>query len=107
MSPFPFMPSLKHLNLRENQIASMNEIRKIDEHIKSINFMANPLADQLGENAKRDMSYEMSHLLRVNKSDISVEDRIQFEKQWKEKEAEREKERLEKEAAQEEAKKAA
>lgn len=48
MTPFPHLPNLKHLNVRENQLASLKELQKISQNIKSINFLANPLADELG-----------------------------------------------------------
>lgn len=45
----------------------------------------------------------MPHLVRVNKSDVTIEERIAFEKEMLEKLAERERERL---AQEEEARKA-
>lgn len=53
MTPFPFLPSLCYLNLRENQLTNLEEIKKIDSHVNGINFMQNPLADELGENTKK------------------------------------------------------
>ena len=48
MSPFPHLPKLQYLNLRENQIASLQEIKKLPLHIRKINFLANPLTEELG-----------------------------------------------------------
>ena len=48
MNPFPYLPALTHLNLRENQIGSLKEIEKIDKHIKSLNFLANPVTEEQG-----------------------------------------------------------
>lgn len=38
----------------------------------------------------------MPYFLKVNKSEVTVEDRVAFEKEWQEKQAERERERQEK-----------
>ncbi len=48
MKPFPYLPSLIHLNLRENQIPNIKELAKIDEHVLIINLLANPATDELG-----------------------------------------------------------
>lgn len=43
MSPFPYLPALRYLNLRENQISKMEELKKIDTHINDINLIGNPI----------------------------------------------------------------
>lgn len=53
MSPFPHLPSIQYLNLRENQIGSINELKKLPLHIRQLNIMANPLTEELGENLKK------------------------------------------------------
>lgn len=53
MNPFPYLPCLEHLNIRENQFASLKEFSKLDSHVKSINLLANPVTDELGENLKK------------------------------------------------------
>lgn len=52
---------------------------------------------------KKEAVYLMPHLIRVNKSDVTVEERVAFEKEMLEKLAEKERERL---AQEEEARKA-
>lgn len=53
MNPFPYLPALEHLDIEGNQITSLKELAKLDEHIKSINMLANPVTDELGENLKK------------------------------------------------------
>ena len=69
--------------------------------------MANPVADELGENVKKELIYLLPHFTKINKSPVTEEDRITFEKERLEKEAEKERERLEKLKEEEDAKKEA
>jgi Leucine-rich repeat (LRR) protein len=103
LSPFPFLPNLTYLNLRENQIAKLDELRKIDSHVTGVNVLQNPVTDELGEGLKKEVAYLLPHLTRVNKSDLTIEERVAFEKEMLEKLAEKERERL---AQEEEARKA-
>lgn len=107
LKPFPHLPSLYHLNLRENQIEKIVEFDRIEKHVKSITFTANPASDELGENAKKEMVWVYPHLERINKGVITLEERAEFEKELQEKLAERERERLEKEAQEAEARRQA
>lgn len=81
MSPFPYLPALRYLNLRENQIAKLDELKKIGVHVNNINLLANPLSDQMGEDAKKKIVEEYPYLLRINKSVVTEEERIAFEKE--------------------------
>ncbi len=81
LSPFPFLPSLNYLNLRENQIAKLDELKKIDTHVTGINVLQNPVTDELGENLKKEAVYLMPYLVKVNKSEVTVEERVAFEKE--------------------------
>lgn len=71
MSPFPYLPALKYLNLRENQIAKLDELKKIGTHVNNINLLANPLSDEMGEDAKKKIVEEYPYLLRINKSVVT------------------------------------
>jgi|JI6StandDraft_1071083.scaffolds.fasta_scaffold07168_10 Leucine-rich repeat (LRR) protein len=62
LKPFPHLPSLYHINLRENQLEKIVEFNKIEKHVKSITFSANPASDELGENAKKEMVWVYPHL---------------------------------------------
>lgn len=99
-NPFPTLPALTYLNLRENQIAKIEDVKKIDQHVTGINLLANPVTDELGEGFRRDIVTGLPWICRLNKQDVTVEERVTFEKEM----IEKEKERL---AAEEEARKAA
>ncbi|MBP9777523.1 MAG: leucine-rich repeat domain-containing protein [Alphaproteobacteria bacterium] len=45
LSPFPNLPALSYLNLRENQIAKLEELKKIDVQVTGINVLQNPITD--------------------------------------------------------------
>ena len=107
LNPFPQLPSLCYLNLRQNQIAKLEELCKIDVYITCVNILQNPITDELGENLKKEACYLVPHLTKINKSEITIEQRVAFEKEMLEKLAEKERQRLAAEAAEEEAKKAA
>ena len=80
----------------------MQELKKIPNHISSINILANPLTDELGENLKKEIIYVLPHFTKINKSPVSEEDRITFEKERLEKIAQEEKEREEAKKAEQE-----
>lgn len=94
LSPFPYLPNLTYLNLRENQLAKLDELKKIDTHVVGINLLQNPVTDELGENLKKEAAYLLPHLTKVNKSEVTIEERVAFEKEMLEKLAEKERERL-------------
>lgn len=71
-TPFPSLPSLTYLNLRENQIAKLDELKKIDLHVTGINLLQNPITDELGENIKKEIYYVLPHYVKVNKSEVTV-----------------------------------
>jgi Leucine-rich repeat (LRR) protein len=45
LNPFPYLPSLSYINLRENHIAKLDEIKKIDTHVTAVNILQNPITD--------------------------------------------------------------
>jgi len=47
-APFPHLPALTYLNLRENQIAKFDELKKIDLHVTGINLLQNPITEEHG-----------------------------------------------------------
>lgn len=78
----------------------MNELKKLPIHIRQLNIMANPLTEELGENLKKEVIWVLPHFIKLNKSEVTIQERLEFEKEWQEKEAERE--RLEREKEEEE-----
>lgn len=83
LKPFPHLPSLAHLNLRENQIDKIAELDKIDKHVRSVTLLANPATEELGENARKEIVWAYPHLERINKGVVTLEERVEFEKEWK------------------------
>ena len=75
-------------------------MKKIDSHVTGINLLANPLTDELGEGFRRDLVTALPWICKLNKQEVTIEERVTFEKEMQEKE----RERL---AADEEAKRAA
>ena len=73
LNPFPQLPSLSAINLRENQFAKLEDLKKIDEHVTCVNALQNPIAEELGENFKKEACYLMPYLVKINKSDVTVE----------------------------------
>lgn len=53
-TPVIQLPKLHYLNLRENQLAKFDDLRKIAKirTITTINMLANPIVDEMGENFK-------------------------------------------------------
>lgn len=70
----PTLPSLSKLNLRENQIASIGEVKKLVSlrTLKYINIKENPIAEELGENTKRDVyiALEILKPKSINKDEV-------------------------------------
>ena len=54
---------------------------KIDKHITGINILQNPITDELADNLKKEACYLLPHLVKINKSEVTVEERIAFEKE--------------------------
>ena len=67
--------------------------------------MQNPISEELGQNFKKEACYLVPHLTKINKSEVTIEERVAFEKEMLEKLAEKQRERLAAEA-EDEAKKA-
>ena len=58
----------------------MDELKKIDLHVTGINVLQNPITDELGENLKKEVVYLLPHIVKINKSEVTVEERVAFEK---------------------------
>ncbi|XP_051912291.1 leucine-rich repeat-containing protein 23-like [Hippocampus zosterae] len=95
LSPFPHLPALQHLNLRENQLEALDSLAVL--RVASVNLQGNPFNEELGEAARKEVILRFPAFRRVNKADVTREEREEWIREWKEKEAERERERLEKE----------
>lgn len=84
------------MNLRENQIAKVNLLTGINKSVAIINLLANPISEELADNTKKEVWMKFRQYQKVNKSDVTVEEKEEFDKEYKERIAEQE--RQEKEA---------
>ena len=57
----------------------------------SVNLLANPVTDELGENLKKEIIWQYPRFTKSNKSPVTEEERIGFEKERLEKIAQEEK----------------
>lgn len=68
LSEFPELPSLVYLNLRENQIAKVNDLTGVSNTVKNINLVANPVEAELADNTKKEVWMRFRNFTRVNKN---------------------------------------
>lgn len=67
--------------------------------VETLSLLANPVSEELGDNTKKEVWMKFRHYRKINKSEVTPEEREEFEKEYRERVAEQERERLEKEAA--------
>jgi hypothetical protein len=95
LTEFPDISSIKYLNLRENQIAKVNLLSGINKSITIINLLANPISDELADNTKKEVWMKFRQYQKVNKSEVTVEEKEEFDKEYKERIAEQERQERE------------
>lgn len=95
MTEFPELPSLKYFNIRENQIAKLDVLNKICLSVKILNLLANPLSEELGDNTKKEVWMKYRQYERINKGDMTPEEKDEFDKECKERIAEQERQERE------------
>ena len=63
--------------MRENQLAKLDDIKKIArlKTIKSLTITANPISDEMGEGFKFEVLILFPYFVRINKVEIQQEDR--------------------------------
>lgn len=96
MTDFAEVTSLKYLNLRENQLSKISLLSGIHKSVAVINLLANPISEELGDNAKKEIWMKYRQYQKINKSEVTAEEKEEFDKEYKERIAEQE--RQEKEA---------
>lgn len=84
LNKFPDLPNLDYLNLRENLIAKIDVLKGISLKVKVLNLLANPISEELGDNAKKEVWMKYRQYNRINKSDVTPEEREEFDKEFKE-----------------------
>lgn len=82
--------------MRENQIAKIDVLKKISLAVKILNILSNPASEELGDNTKKEVWMKYRQYSKINKSEVTAEEKEEFDKEHKERIAEQE--RQEKEA---------
>lgn len=76
VKPLPDLPAIFHLNLRENRIADVKQIKKFKyfTSLKSATIIGNPVTEELGD-VKKELIILLPQLTRINKDEVTLEDR--------------------------------
>lgn len=75
----------------------------VNSSVQILNLLATPLEGELADNTKKEIWMKFRHYQKINKQQITGEEKEEFDKQYKDRLAEQQRERLEKEAAEKEA----
>eukprot|EP00828_Plagiopyla_frontata_P016847 TRINITY_DN2203_c0_g1_i2.p1 TRINITY_DN2203_c0_g1~~TRINITY_DN2203_c0_g1_i2.p1 ORF type:complete len:395 (-),score=106.09 TRINITY_DN2203_c0_g1_i2:41-1225(-) len=97
--PLPYLPQLFHLNLRGNMIKNFNDIKLLCSKltIKSLNVIANPVVEESTNGLKKDILYKFTHLIKINKEEVTSEEIQEMKSELKGIEEEEERKRQEEE----------
>jgi hypothetical protein len=62
--------------LRENQLSKFDDFRKLAriKNITSINMLANPIVDEMGEGFKAEVLMFYQYFIKINKSEVTQDD---------------------------------
>lgn len=73
----PSLPALKYLNLRENPIPATSELVKLSAFpgLKRLHVQGGPLAEEVGDNLKKEILIVLPNLLDVNKEEVTPEEK--------------------------------
>jgi Leucine-rich repeat (LRR) protein len=53
LSSFPKLPKLVYLNIRENEIAKVDDLSGVIDTVRNINLLGNPVEAEFGDNTKK------------------------------------------------------
>jgi len=97
----PNLPSIYHVNIRENKIAVLKEIGKLSSLSTMLSLTAhgNPISDEMGDSIKKEIIMMIPALTRINKDEVTSEERDDALKELKERIEEEERKRKEEEEA--------
>lgn len=87
--PLPGLPHLKYINLRENHITKLDQLQPISNTVTILNLIGNPLAEELGDNLRKEVWMQYRQFDRINKQEMTAEDRTDFDREYKERLAEK------------------
>eukprot|EP00743_Colponemidia_sp_Colp-15_P001805 GILK01001970.1.p1 GENE.GILK01001970.1~~GILK01001970.1.p1 ORF type:complete len:331 (-),score=82.86 GILK01001970.1:137-1087(-) len=73
------LPNLKSINLRENAITSVEELAKLKElpNLKTIAVSGNPFVDEFGDTYRKEILIVISTLSKIDKEDVTAEERAE------------------------------
>ncbi len=82
----PELPHLYHLNIRENKLSDLKSIINLKKYptLLSLTMHQNPAIDEVGEGAKKEILMILGYLSRVNKEEVTKEDRDDAKNELKE-----------------------
>lgn len=83
LTDFAEVTTLKYLNLRENQLPKINLLSGIHKSVTIINLLANPISEELGDNTKKEIWMKFRQYQKINKSEVTVEEKEEFDKEYK------------------------
>lgn len=83
LTDFAEVTTLKYLNLRENQLSKINLLSGIHKSVAIINLLANPISEELGDNAKKEIWMKYRQYQKINKSEVTAEEKEEFDKEYK------------------------
>jgi len=58
--------------------------------VSILNLIGNPLSEELGDNAKKEVWMLYRHFERINKQELTAEDKTEFDREYKERLADKE-----------------
>jgi len=73
----PEFPSLSHIDLRENKIAKLTEIKKFSQWPKcvSLDLTGTPLEEEHGEGVRKEILIVLEQFTSINAQEVNEEDR--------------------------------
>ena len=76
VKPLPDLPAIFHFNVRENRIADVKQIKKFKyfTSLKSATIIGNSVTEEIGD-VKKELIILLPQLTRINKDEVTPEDR--------------------------------
>jgi len=73
----PSLPALKYINLRENPVPTAAELGKLSAFrgLTKLHVQGGPLAEEVGDNLKKEILIVLPNLLDINKEEVTPEEK--------------------------------
>ena len=93
----PDLPHLYHLNVSENKLAELKNIERLmrNPSMLSLTIDQNPVINDLGDSAKKEILMILGYLSKVNEEEVTKEDREEAKNELKERRRQEEEKRKE------------